>query len=301
MSMRTNHIIHDVDRDGWGSAALLVAELGSSHCRVYSEARKDALPLHSQVDARPGDHIWLLDIPTPTIWANAPPLPDVPITWVDHHPVREKDAPSSNVRLVLPQSPGRTTTMHLLVEQGLVPSLVKPMEFVRTLCVPVFETPWTRVIDGLCESLIVPVPDEEMPAVLASAVRGDPVPEAFRNLETHVEKLQKMVDEILDTSEVQCTERVVAVRLRAAGSIPLKYFSLRAQRRFDRPVSILLHRNRRLYCGESARVEKEFDFLAHFESRGLLPKGHTYVATIDVPKARIEEELAVLLAALEGR
>ena len=300
MGNTIHHIIHDVDRDGWGSAALIVAEFGPGRCRLYREFRKDALPLHSEVEASSGDRIWLLDIPTPESWANAPPLPDVPITWVDHHPVRAKDTPPANVRLVLPTSPGRTTTMHVLMEQGLVPSLVKPMEFVRTLCVPGFETPWTRVIDGLCESLITPVPDEELPTVLAGAVHGDPVPDALRNLEWHVEKLQKTVDEILDTSEVRCTERVVVVRLRAARSIPLKYFSLRAQGRFDRPLCILVHRNRRLYCGESARVEKEFDFLAHFQARGLLPKGHTYVATIDVPKARIEEELAVLLVALEG-
>ena len=301
MGVNHHHIIHDVDRDGWGSAALLVAELGPERCRLHPEVRKDGLAALAEVKAQTSDHVWLLDVPTPEHWTGAR-LPDVRITWVDHHPVRATDTPPDSVRLVLPAKSGRTTTMHLLVEHGLVPSVDRPMEFVRSLCVPGFETPWTRVIDGLCETWIAePVPGDELPVVLAAAVRAEVVPEPLRRIEHHVEKLQRTVDEILDGCEVRRTERAVIVHLRAARGIPLKYFSLRSQRRFERPVAVLVHRDRRLYCGESATGDDEFDFLAHFQARGLVPRGHPYVAFVDVPKARIDEELAALVGALGGK
>jgi hypothetical protein len=53
-----------------------------------------------------------------------------------------------------------------------------------------------------------------------------------------------------------------------------------------------------LYCGRKTRGGPDIDFLAHFAGRNLQAKGHPYVAFVNVPESRIEEELAVLLEAV---
>lgn len=49
----THHIIHDLDRDGWGSAALVVAELGDKGIRVVGYREVDGGGLRFRVGAVP--------------------------------------------------------------------------------------------------------------------------------------------------------------------------------------------------------------------------------------------------------
>jgi hypothetical protein len=83
MAEKRHLIIHDTDRDGWGSAAMLVAELGPARCVLHPTASKDGLAEIAKVDAHPGDHVWVLDIPTPGNWTTVPSQPDVAVTFKD--------------------------------------------------------------------------------------------------------------------------------------------------------------------------------------------------------------------------
>ncbi|MCU0664701.1 MAG: hypothetical protein MUC50_20560 [Myxococcota bacterium] len=300
MTNPQHHLIHDLDRDGWGSAALLVCELGAERCHLHPTQSKDACSLISTVGAQPGDHVWLLDIPTPSSWSDVPSLPDVAITWVDHHPVRATDAPPSEVRLILPGHSEPTTTMHLLVRRGLVSSVATPMVFVRSLCVPAFETEWTRIFDGLGEAW-----DQisfmlcELPAVIAAAPRGEAPDQSMVVIGRTVQGQAAKVDRVLETARIELHAHVVIVYLADAFHVPLKHYGLRAQRKHDKPVSVIVHRSRRLYCGRNTRGAVKLDFLAHFAARGFAATGHPYVAFVDVPKARQAEELRALIAAVE--
>jgi hypothetical protein len=249
-----NHIIHDLDRDGWGSAALLVCELGPERCRLYPTQSKDGCSLVQATDAQPGDHIWVLDIPTPASWSSMPILSNVALTWVDHHPVRATDAPPAHVRLVLPDNSEPTTTMHLLVQCGFVPSVPKPMVFVRSLCVPAFATDWTLIIDGLSEAWDhISFMLRELPAVIAAAPRGEAPDQSMVVIGRTVQGQAAKVDRVLETARTELHDHVVFVYLSDAFHVPLKHYGLRAQRKYDKPVSVIVHRSRRLYCGRNTR------------------------------------------------
>ncbi len=296
----TVHIIHDIDRDGWGSVALLAAELMPQECRLYPSVGKNGFRLIERVTAQPGDSIWLLDIPTPSSWALAPRPEGVEITWVDHHPVRAGDSPPDHIRLFLPVGDKPKTTMHLLVEHGLVPKVEKPMLFVRSMCVPGFETTWTRIIDGIEEAWLgEPVTLEELPAVLARAPANGPAPAALRRLEKYVHRLHRRVDTILNAAKVEVHAGVSVIHLKSADRIPLKYFGLRAQVRYRQPVSVLVHRNRMFYCGRPSN-RQGMDFLKHFESRMLAHEGHPYVAFAKLKPKQVESELKALISAITG-
>jgi hypothetical protein len=301
MTNPQHHLIHDLDRDGWGSAALLVAELGPEKCQLHPTQSKDGCSLISAVNAQPGDHIWLLDIPTPSSCSDMPSLPDVAITWVDHHPVRATEAPPAYIRFILPETNEPTTTMHLLVRRGLVPSVARPMAFVRSLCVPAFETEWTRIFDGLCEAWDqISFMLRELPAVIAAAPRGEAPDQSMVVIGRTVQGQAAKVDRVLETARTELHDHVVIVYLPDAFHVPLKQYGLRAQRKYDKPVSVIVHRSRRLYCGRNTRSTVKLDFLAHFAARGFTATGHPYVAFVDVPKAKQAQELEALVAAVEA-
>ncbi|MCU0660776.1 MAG: hypothetical protein MUC50_00450 [Myxococcota bacterium] len=296
-----NHLIHDLDRDGWGSAALLVCELGPEQCRLYPTQSKDGCSLVSTTDAQPGDHVWLLDIPTPASWSDMPNLPNFALTWVDHHPVRATDAPPPFVRLVLPEDSEPTTTMHLLVQRGFVPSVHKPMVFVRSLCVPGFATEWTLIFDGLSEAWDqISFMLRELPKVIAAAPRGEAPDQSMVIIGKTVQGQAAQVDRVLETARTELHEHVVVVHIPDAFHVPLKHYGLRAQQQHKKPVSVIVHRGRRLYCGRNTRSAIKLDFLAHFAARGFTATGHPYVAFVDVPKARQAEELRALIEAVEA-
>jgi hypothetical protein len=296
-----NHIIHDLDRDGWGSAALLVAELAHERCHLHPTQSKDGCSLISTVGAQPGDHVWVLDIPTPSCWSELPSLPDVAITWVDHHPVRAADAPLPHVQLVLPADSEPTTTMHLLVQRGFVPSVTNPMAFVRSLCVPTFETEWTLIFDGLSQTWDqVAFMSRDLPKLIAAGPRGEAPDQALVMIGRSVRNQAEKVEQVLASARTELHSHVAVVYLPDAFNIPLKYYGLRAQRFHNKLVSVIVHRSRRLYCGRNTRSAVKLDFLAHFAARGLSATGHPYVAFVDVPKARQAEELHVLVEAVEA-
>ncbi len=292
------HIIHDTDRDGFGSAAMLATSLAPERCMLYPSTEKNGLALLAQVAPGVGDTIWILDIPTPENWQGASILGDVQIKWIDHHPVRAMDRPPKNVRLYLPINNRPVTTMHLLVAHGLVPNLTDPMRFIRSLCIPKFETAWTRVIDGLSDGWKT-FNGETLSAFLARAALGEEPPTALLHLEQNVVAARDALERLIDRAEVQLFDHAVVVHLPDAQGHALKHFSLRAQERFNRPVSIVVHRNRTIYCGRNTSNGPSFDFLAHFAARGYRAVGHPYVAFVNLPENRMKEELAWLLAELK--
>lgn len=301
MEHAIQHVIHDIDRDGWGSAALLVAELGPARCVLHPTAGKDGLAEIAKLDAQPGDHVWVLDIPTPECWVAVPSLPGVAITWVDHHPVRANDKPQDFVRVCLPRNDDPTTTMHLLIDHDLIPSLPAPRRFVEAMCGPGSASSWAGAFDGLeAEWKRAPFSLDGLADLISQAPLCGPVPAELRHYEQHALSQRAAVDAVLDKAKVDLTTRVVVVRLPNGFRQPVKLFSLRAQERWHRPVSIIVHHGGSLYCGRRSRGGPKIDFLAHFKSRGFNATGHPYVAFVDVPEHRVEDEIGRLLAEVEG-
>ena len=62
--MSIHHVIHGIDRDGWGFAALLIASFGPSICRIHPTREKNvilivlALPLDRAHSGRTGRNIF---------------------------------------------------------------------------------------------------------------------------------------------------------------------------------------------------------------------------------------------------
>ena len=112
----TTIIIHDVDRDGLGSAAMICAELGPENVLLVPTKVKDVRPLLAHHEAPRS--VMVLDIPAPPSWDGI--STDVAITWVDHHLAAWHCARPPNVKTILPTTCTPTTTMSLLVKHGIV-------------------------------------------------------------------------------------------------------------------------------------------------------------------------------------
>lgn len=294
----THHIIHDLDRDGWGSAALLVAELGPERCRLYPTRTKDVRPGLGELLVEPSDHLWVLDIAAPPSWSGVAAPAGCVVTWVDHHlPAWTRPSPSW-IEVFLPTDSKPTTTMSLLTSSGIV-ELPGAVEFVKRLCSR-DEDPWGLVFDGLSTMAPdFPAPMVELPALLAAAPRGGPVPDALQPAVEHADGQRRIVVAVLDEAPTEVDDEVVVVRLDDARGVPLARYSLEAGRRWPGCTVVLVHRGSRLYCGRPSRMPG-MDFVEHFRGRGLDPKGHAYVCTVQVPRAKVEDELAVLKAKLAG-
>ena len=113
----------------------------------------------------------------------------------------------------------------------------------------------------------------------------------------HARAERKTVTEVLDAAVVTADEGLVVARLADAKRIPLSRYSLALGQRYPDSLVVIIHRRQRLYCGRSSR-RLGLDFIEHFRSRGLKPKGHPYVCTVDLPAERIEDELSALRAAI---
>ena len=61
-------------------------------------------------------------------------------------------------------------------------------------------------------------------------------------------------------------------------------------------TAVLVHRNRTLYCGRASGRPGP-DLVQHFRARGLDPKGHPYVVTVQVPRDRIPDERRAVVEA----
>jgi hypothetical protein len=294
-----NHIVHDVDRDGWGSAALLLADRGPATCRLYPTKDKNVLPLLANVPAAAGDTMWVLDIPAPATWRGFPRMSAVNVIWVDHHVDSWHPPFPESVQVVLPTSPRATTAMSLLVSSRLV-KLEGAKDFIRSLCSRTDAPLWARVFDALeAQSPKLPVPPARIAELLALAPTGQPVPPEFAPLLERTADAERTVAQVLDEAVWEVDPMLAVVHHNRATGIPLKRFSLAAAKRCPGRIVVLVHRNRLLYCGRDSAI-RGLDLLRHFRSRGLEPKGHAYVCCVEVSKRRIPDELDALRRAIAG-
>ena len=291
-------LIHDIDRDGWGSAALLSAAFGPDLVRLLPLRSKDAFGALRGLPTADISQVWVLDIPAPARWPDEPPtgLP-LPLRWADHHMATWRAPHPDWVEAILPKTDRPTTTMTVLRHAGLLDDVPDALTFTRTLCSPE-PSAWGAVLDGLGRADDLPL--HQLPALLAAAARGAPPPADLDRFAALAEKATSEVDRRLAAASRDRHGDLLVVRLADAGGIPLKAYSL-AARQGEPPDTVvaLVHRDRLLYVGRDSR-RTGLDLLAQFRGRGLAPRGHSYVAFVQVPTGRMEDEVAALAAAVNG-
>jgi hypothetical protein len=286
-----NHIIHDTDRDGWGSAAMLLAELGHENCHLHPMRTKDVSGVFNLLP--PDANVFVLDLPALVDW-NV--LRERPVTWVDHHLAAWNGSPPPWVRVVLPADDRPTTTMKLLVTSGLV-TVPHAMRFVAAMCRRSPPFAWGQVFDAMRDD----VPEvDNLSELLAQAPSGGPIPASLQPLLLATAKIADAVDAVLASAATFRTGPIVRIDINDAHRIPLARYSLAAERQHPGLVRVLVHRRERLYVGRDSRTAG-VDLIAHFRSRGLDPKGHPYVCTVSVHASAIDDEIAALGIAVEGR
>lgn len=292
-----NHIVHDTDRDGWGSAALLSATVEPTDSKLYQVPNKQVVDVLNRLQPRDDDSIHVLDLAAPDDWSNLR-RPACEVVWLDHHVLSWSAAYPSWIRVLLPPDDKPTTTMSLLVQTGLV-SLPGARAFIAGLCrrSPPFD--WGLLFDAIDDRLPKLA---NFPALLRSGPYGAPVPAELQPLLKRAEGQAQVVESVLDASPTVINDHLVVCRLGDAQGIRLRFYSLSLARRYPDRICVLVHRQRRLYVGRNSRARGP-DLMAHFSTRGLQPKGHGYVCFVEVPAAQIENELAALtaLASEEGQ
>lgn len=291
------HLVHDVDRDGWGAAALLLARFGPNGCVLHPSRSKSVAAQVVELTGN-GSDVWVLDIPAPPTWP-AVDLASGTVTWVDHHLAAWGSAPPSWVRAILPETTKPTTTMSLLLRQGLaLAGGAHAREFVRDLCRD--GTDWGLALDGLADFPDhVHLSEEELRPLLARGPDGDPLPEALLFARDRALAIENTVADVLALARIEEEVELVVVHLDDARRIPLARYSLAVKRRHPEKVCVLVHRRRRLYCGRDSG-RRGLDFVGHFRSRGLDPRGHAYVAFVELKPEAIDAELAALRTAIIG-
>lgn len=186
--------------------------------------------------------------------------------------------------------------MSLLLQHGLA-VVEGSHEFVRRLC-SVDDDPWGLVFDGLSVMFPdLPVSLEALPEFLAGAPSGGGVPTALEPAARHAGQQRETVDEVLAEADVAVEPGLVVAHISDARRIPLARYSLALGRRHPGRLVAIVHRQQRLYCGRSSQ-RPGLDLIEHFRNRGLDPKGHPYVCTVDVKEDLIEDELAALRTAM---
>ena len=291
----TTVVIHDVDRDGLGSAAMICAEIGPEHVQVEPTKPKDLKPL---LERQLGNRdILVLDLPALENWSCV--SSDVNITWVDHHLSSWSNPPPSNVKTVLPTDQNPTTTMSLLVKHNLVSIPNVMHNYVRRLCGGLPHFDWAHIFDAMdCAYPDWLIGRADLPRLLAPGPKGEAVPEELTPFMKQGLAIRKECERILNDAPTQFDDDSVIVEIADAKNINLKNFSMETQRRYPNRTTILVHRNSFLYCGRESR-KVGLNFLSHFQSRGFDPKGHSYVTWVRIGKDRIRSELDVLLRKLK--
>ena len=292
-----NHIIHDIDRDGWGSAAMILAQLGAENCRLYPTRDKEIFNLIRNVGTNAGDVIWVLDIPGPTSWMEFPSRNDVRTIWIDHHLNSwEQDAPKT-VEVVLPKTKKATTTMSVLASQRLV-SFNGAMDFARSLCSRGNESEWGLVFDGLTTlAPHFPVPIIDLPKFLAGAPKGEPIPDKLKSIVVDTRSKNETVTRVLREAKWKIGNNLAVAYIANAQKIPLGRYSLHAAALHPDKVRVLVHRSSLIYCGRNSQ-KIGIDLFQHFKSRGLEPKGHAYVCFVNATSNQVQAELDALRVAL---
>jgi hypothetical protein len=288
-----NHIVHDTDRDGWGSAALLVHQLGADSCRLFPKKHKSVLGDISNIGATSNDTVWVLDIPAPYDWSSLRIPEGTRLVWVDHHLEAWKSETPQRVETFLPRGTKPTTTMSLLLSHGLVAGSREARAFVGSLCSAGTAGSWGYVFDGLNKGDDCPVALDQLPALLIGGPRGEPVPMELRCVAASAQEDKVRVQNVLDEAAVEEDEYLAVARLPKAYGIPLKHYCLEIRRRCPGRTAVVVHRGHTLYCGRDSQMPG-LDFVQHFRERGLAPKGHGYVCFVRCGKHRIEEELRAL-------
>lgn len=285
-------VVHDVDRDGLGAAAMLCAQLGPENVRLHPTKSKDVRGILANLDGR----VLVLDIPAPPTWEGVPPR--LEIRWIDHHLAAWSSTPPANVDALVPKTNKPTTTMSMLVKHGVV-TMPGVVAFVRKLCGEDPEFEWGFAFDAMARTFPNwPVENAALPVLLAPGPRGEAVPRALRPLVEDAARARTTVRRILESAPTQIHTGVVRVDLGDAEGIPLAQFSLASQRRNPGRGAVLVHRGSLLYCGRASGKPGP-DLLQHFRERGLDPKGHAYVVSVRVPRGRIEDEVEAVVAAFE--
>lgn len=297
-SVNMKHILHHNDRDGWGSAALLVSTDGDCQLYPMPNVNKALMAIRS-IGLSEQDALWIIDLPAPARWSDFQSPRVARITWVDHHLASWNATVPTGIKVILPRSIRPTTTMSLLISQGIV-DVAGDKEFVRSLCVPEFENDWALVFDGLEQMYPnLPVPSNELPALLANGPRGLPVPSELNSLIEQATCRQEIVEQILKDCPRKLTQTYVVIYLRDARGIRLAQYSLKARRIYPGKVVLLAHARGNLYCSRDSR-SPGIDFIRHFESRGLHPTGHPYVCNVQITSERMTEELDAIAKLLGG-
>lgn len=292
-----NHIIHDVDRDGWGSAAMLVAQLGPENCHLYPTRDKEVFGILRDINATVGDSIWVLDIPGPNSWYGFPVRNGIRMVWVDHHLNSWNTVSPSSVEAVLPKTRAATTTMSVLVTEKIV-RIAGAMDFARSLCARGSKSEWALVFDGLTTMTPkFPVPISDLPMLLAGAAKGEAVPEVLKSIAATTRMENETVQRVLGDAKWEIGDSIAVAYIGDAHRIPLARYSMAAAALHPGKLRVLVHRSCRLYCGRDSQTFG-LDLIQHFRQRGLDPKGHGYVCTVTLTKPRISTELDALRNAI---
>ena len=294
--MTKHHIVHDADRDGWGSAALIAATVAPEPTALHPLPKtRDVVGLLQNVRAAQGDRIYVLDIPAPASWKALSP-PPCELIWVDHHLAAWTEPPPSWMRVVLPPHHKATTTMKVLVQAGLV-TLPRAMDFVRGVCRREPPYDWGLLFDALDEG----APDVDgFESLLGLGPRGARVPPTLQSLVRQQERAASRVEQTLAAAPITVSKHLVICQLADAKGIRLRFYSLALARRFPDRLCVLVHRRQLLYVGRDSRKSAP-NLLAHFRNRGLSPSGHPYVCFVKLRGEQLEPELAALRRLAEAK
>ena len=139
----------------------------------------------------------------------------------------------------------------------------------------------------------------ELPPLLALGPKGEDVPAGLISLVNEAVSSLAACRCVLDEAPTRVLEHAVVVEISSAWGIPLSQFSLEIRKRHPGSVvAVLVHRGSTLNCGRRSG-RSGLDFVGHFRTRGLDPKGHPYVAFVRVRRDRIRTELNAILRNLE--
>lgn len=289
------HIIHDTDRDGWGSASMLLAQFGSDSCVLHPHPGKDVTDALNELEVHLDDRIYVLDIPASPSWERHQ-RPPCPLIWVDHHATSwEGEAPEwLDVRL--PANTKPTVTMAMLLRERIV-TTPRVMTYVHSLIRD--EGDWGALFDALATPEEAGIDVVRLGELLALGPLGEPVPPELRPLLERSADQDSTVRKVLASAEKTVTGRLVRVDLSDARGVRLAKYSLALQKQHLGCVVVIVHRRRRLYVGQASDA-MIIDLIEYFRGRGLQPKGHSYVCVVELPAEDIENEVEALTAAVEA-
>jgi len=294
----SKHIIfHSTSRDGWGSAALLVATLGVDQCEVYPTVlSRDLLAgLGRDPLPTPEQKPWVLDLAVPGKWPKYDP-PGQRVTWVDHHLSSWRSAPPHWVHAVLPPDTQPSSSMSLLLRSELarVPQGQQLMQRLFSEA----DDPWGLVFDGLYNPGDMPFTWDDLPELIAPAALGAPVPKRLSFAIEAALHQRAVVADLLAACPIEEHPGMLVTHVRDSRFISHKPFHRALAGRFPGRVIVIVWQ-RALTCTRDPGAAG-LDFIAHFEARGARVTGHPYACMV-WPSRPVRHELQALAAQLAAR